>query len=110
MHANVYTVYVYVRMRELGETRFLMDGSMQLCWRARAVHERKKRDAVASLCMPTAGTQVLGTPRALAAASAVMLSTRRTVAAGVRMCTVPAEPMRMGPTVTPPLAVVFITL
>jgi len=45
-----------------------------------------------------------------AAASAVMLSTRRTVAAGVRMCTVPATPVSIGPTVTPPLAVVFMTL
>ena len=39
-----------------------------------------------------------------------MFSTRRTVAAGVRMCAVPAAPIKMGPTVTPPLVVVFSTL
>ena len=43
-----------------------------------------------------------GRAAALATARAVMLNTRRTVAAGVRMQAVAAAPMRMGPTVTPP--------
>ena len=51
-------------------------------------------------------------PQALAQATAkaVMLSTRRTVAAGVRMCAVAAVPISTGPTVTPPLVVVLSTL
>ena len=51
-------------------------------------------------------------PQALAqaTANAVMFSTRRTVAAGVRMWAVAAVPISTGPTVTPPLVVVFSTL
>ena len=39
-----------------------------------------------------------------------MLNTRRTVAAGVRMQEAAAAPIRIGPTVTPPLVVVLSTL
>src|SRR3954468_5839328 len=44
---------------------------------------------------------------ASATASAVMLTMRRTVAEGVRMCTGRAAPSRIGPTVTPPPAAVL---
>lgn len=45
-----------------------------------------------------------------AAASAVMLSTLRTVAEGAKMCTGAAAPMSTGPMVTPWLLVVLSTL
>ena len=44
---------------------------------------------------------------ASATASAVMLTRRRTVAEGVRMCTGRAAPSRIGPMVTPPPEAVF---
>ena len=47
---------------------------------------------------------------ALPTASAVMLTTRRTVAEGVRMCAGRAAPSRIGPTVTPWPPVIFSTL
>lgn len=52
----------------------------------------------------------LGTAALLATASTVMLRVRRTVAAGVRMQAGRAAPIRIGPTVTPPLVVVLSTL
>jgi hypothetical protein len=62
----------------------------------------------AATAMGVAGDQ----PRAagVVTATAVILSTRRTVAAGVRMWAVRAVPIRIGPTVTPPLVVVLSTL
>src|SRR6218665_3371311 len=59
---------------------------------------------------PQAPGRNRGRAAALAPASAVMFSTRRTVAAGVRMQAVAATPIRIGPTVTPPLVVVLSTL
>src|SRR6218665_403040 len=61
-------------------------------------------------CPPQAPGRYRGRAAALATASAVMFSTRRTVAAGVRMQAVAATPIRIGPTVTPPLVVVLSTL
>ncbi|SDX30008.1 hypothetical protein SAMN05421783_12025 [Thiocapsa roseopersicina] len=47
---------------------------------------------------------------ALATARVVMFRVRRTVAAGVRIQAVAAAPIRIGPTVTPPLVVVLSTV
>lgn len=60
----------------------------------------------------TGGVRAYSLRRAavLATARAVMFSTRRMVEAGVRMYAVAAVPIRIGPTVTPPLLVVFSTL
>ena len=70
---------------------------------------RKRRTATSRPAQPTADAAALETAPlrraemapAWATASAVMLTTRRTVADGVRMCAGAPTPSRIGPTVTP---------